>query len=140
MESLIDALTRGNPTEVKVVLASVVLALAAYQIALITVVYGKLRPRFLGSPAAATAHRAVGRAIVLISVIVAIICVSYFEIGEAVAHSLFAVALFLVIGLKVLVIRRWRAASRFLPLLGVSVLLLFAATWLTSAGDFLADS
>ena len=49
MEDLIDSLTRGNPTEVKVVLASVVTALAVYHLVLIAVGYGKLRPPFLGA-------------------------------------------------------------------------------------------
>ena len=47
MEDLIDSVTRGNPTEVKVLLASVALALAVYQLVLISVAYGKLRPPFL---------------------------------------------------------------------------------------------
>ena len=55
MEGLIDTLTRGNATEVKVLLASVALALAVYQLVLIAVGYGKLRPPFLGAgPAART--------------------------------------------------------------------------------------
>ena len=36
--------------------------------------------------------------------------------------------------------RRWHAMSRFLPVLGVSVWLLLALTWLTAAGDFLSGS
>ena len=49
---------RGNPTEVKVVLASVVLALACYQLVLIAVGYGKARVSFLEARPAARAHRA----------------------------------------------------------------------------------
>ena len=66
VEDLIDSLTRGNPTEVKVVLASVVTALAVYQLVLIAVGYGKLRPPFLGARPASLAHRASGDAIVAI--------------------------------------------------------------------------
>ncbi len=40
MEELLQTLTGGNVTEVKVVLASIVAALAVYQIVLITVGYG----------------------------------------------------------------------------------------------------
>ena len=43
MEQLIEDVTRGNVTEVKVMLASVVLALAAYQVLLAGVIYGRLR-------------------------------------------------------------------------------------------------
>ena len=39
MEDLIEELTRGNVTEVKVVLASVVLGLAVYQVLLAAVAY-----------------------------------------------------------------------------------------------------
>jgi hypothetical protein len=102
IEDLIDTVTRGNPTEVKVILASVALALAVYQLVLISIVYGKLRLPFLSAPPASQAHRAVGDSIV--------------------------------------VVRRWHAMSRFLPALGISVWLLLALTWLTSAGDFLSGS
>ena len=55
MEELIENVTRGNPTEVKVLLASAALALAVYQLVLIAVGYGKLRPPFLAArPASAT--------------------------------------------------------------------------------------
>jgi hypothetical protein len=39
MEQLVDDLTRGNVTEVKVVLASVALALALYQVLLASIAY-----------------------------------------------------------------------------------------------------
>lgn len=38
-----QSVTRGNVTEVKVVLASIVTVLAAYQVTLMAVGYGKLR-------------------------------------------------------------------------------------------------
>ena len=60
MEQLIDDLTFGNVYEVKTVLASVAAALAVYQLVLIAVGYGKVRPRFLGSPAASLTHRGPG--------------------------------------------------------------------------------
>jgi hypothetical protein len=47
VEDLVESITRGNPTEVKVVLASVVLALACYQLVLIAVGYGKVRTGWL---------------------------------------------------------------------------------------------
>jgi hypothetical protein len=37
------------------------------------------------------------------------------------------------------VVRWWHRLGGLLPLLGVSVFGLLAVTWLTSAGDFLAD-
>ncbi len=141
VEDLIEALTRGNATEVKVVLASVALALAVYQLVLISVGYGKLRPRFLAPRPASAAHRAVGDTIAVVLVVVALMCVGYFGVEDGAAlHVAAAIALLSVLALKVAVVRRWHALGRFLPALGISVWLLLALTWLTSAGDFLAGS
>jgi hypothetical protein len=139
MEDLVERIARGNVTEVKVVLASVVAALAVYQLALIAVGYGKLRLPFLGAGPAAATHRASGDAIVVLTVVVAIMCVSSFG-WEGGAHVLAAGALLAVLALKVAVVRRGLGLGRFLPVLGISVFVLFALTWLTSAGSFLAGS
>jgi Family of unknown function (DUF6529) len=143
MGDLVEELTRGNVTEVKVVLASIVAALAVYQVVLMAVGYGKLRPPFLGAGSASRAHRAIGDAIVVVTVVVAVMCLSYFGLEEVedtrgLLHALAATALLLVLAVKIAVVRWGHGLGRFLPVLGVSVLLLFATTWLTSAGDFLA--
>jgi Family of unknown function (DUF6529) len=140
VEDLIETLTRGNPTEVKVVLASVALALAVYQLVLISIGYGKLRPPFLAAAPASATHRAVGDTIVVVLVVVAFMCVGYFGLeDDATLHIVAAIALLSVLALKIVVIRWWHGMGRFLPALGISVWLLLALTWLTSAGDFLAN-
>ena len=140
MEDLVESVTRGNVAGVKVVLASVALALAAYQLVLIAVGYGKVRPGFLASAPASAAHRASGDAIVVVMVVVAGMCLSYFEIEDATFHAIVATALLVVISLKIVVLRWWHAAGRFLPVLGVSVFVLLALTWVSSAGSFLSES
>lgn len=141
MEDLIETVTQGNATEVKVLLASVALALAAYQLVLITVGYGKLRLPFLAPPPAARAHRAVGDTIAALLVVVAVMCVGYFGFeDDAGLHAVTAIALLATLALKIAVVRWWHGLGRLLPALGISVWLLLALTWLTSAGDFLADS
>ncbi len=137
MEQLIEDLTRGNVTEVKVVLASVILALAAYQLLLAAVAYGRLRLPFLAAATASWTHRASGDAIVVLTVLVATACISFYGFEEGGAHAVFGCVLLGAIALKVLVVRVGGRLSRLLPLLGVSVLALFGLTWLTSAGDFL---
>jgi hypothetical protein len=140
VEDLFADITRGNVTEVKVMLASVVMALACYQLVLIAVGYGKVRLTFLGSRPASLAHRAVGDAIVVMVVVVALMCLSYFGFGEDRSlHVIAATALLVVLVLKIAVVRWWHGLGRLLPFLGVSVFGLLAVTWLTSAGDFLAD-
>jgi small-conductance mechanosensitive channel len=141
VEDLIETLTRGNATEVKVVLASVALALGVYQLGLIAVGYGKLRVPFLAARPAAATHRAVGDTIAVVLVVTATMCVGYFGLeGDAALHAIAAIALLAVLALKIAVIRQWDAMGRFLPALGISVWLLLALTWLTSAGAFLADT
>jgi hypothetical protein len=120
VESLIEELTRGNVTEVKVVLASVVLALAVYQLVLAAVSYGKVRPRFLESGPATWAHRALGDTILVLG-----------------AHAVFGCLVLGALALKVLAVRIGGSSSPPLPWIGIALFGLFTATWLTSAGDFL---
>jgi hypothetical protein len=141
VEGLVEDLARGNVPEVKVVLASVVLALACYQLVLIAVGYGKLRPRFLEPGPASKAHRAAGDTIVVLVVIVALMCISYFEFEDDMAlHIASAIGLLAALALKIAVLRFFHGLGRLLPYLGITVFVLLALTWLTSAGSFLADS
>ena len=139
MEELVERLARGNVTEVKVLITSVAAALAVYQLVLIAVAYGKARPRFLEPGPAAKSHRASGDTIAVLLLVVAGMCAAYFGIeDDAAFHAVTGAALLAVLALKVVVIRWWHAAGRFLPVLGITVFLLLAATWASTAGAFLA--
>jgi Family of unknown function (DUF6529) len=136
VEDFVEEITRGNPTEVKVVLASVALALACYQLVVIAVAYGKVRLGFLDAAPAAAAHRAVGDTIALLLVCTGVMCVSLH--GFEGAHAVDGTALLGVLAFKISVVRRDFGLGRFLPALGISVFLLLCVTWATSAGEFLA--
>ncbi|MBA2274070.1 MAG: hypothetical protein H0W21_09265 [Actinobacteria bacterium] len=145
MDSLIDSLTGGHVAEVKIVLTSIVAALAMYQTFLMAVGYGKLRIRFLTSRTASFTHRGTGDAIVPITLLVAIMCLGYFGIEDALEHAprpvtlhmISGFLLLLVLTIKIAVVRWWHGMGRFLPALGISVLTLFVITWLSSAGVYL---
>jgi hypothetical protein len=110
-------LVRGNPTEVKVVLASVATALAIYQVVLASIFYRKLRPRLLDAGPAAWTHRASGDTIAVLLIVVAITCLSYFGLEDDGAfHAVTGLLLSLVLGVKVVGIRWWLAAGPFLRL------------------------
>jgi hypothetical protein len=138
MEDLVERIARGNVTEVKVVIATVALALAVYQLVLIAVVYRRVRPPFLAAEPAARTHRASGDTIVVLLVVVALMCVSYFGLEEGAFHAVSGALLLAVLTLKIVVIRWWHSAGRFLPALGLTVFVLLAVTWASTAGAFLA--
>lgn len=139
MEELIASLTNGRVSEVKVVLASVLAALAAYQVLLMAVGYGKLKLPFLKPAPASGAHRAIGDTVLAITLIVTAFCIGYFgfEADEIDAHPPIAIALLGVLAVKVAIVRWGRALGFLLPWLGVAVLLLFIATWVTVAAPHL---
>jgi hypothetical protein len=149
VEDLVEAVTGGHVTAVKLVLTSVLLALAVYQAMLMAVGYGLVRLPFLSAASASVAHRAVGDAIVVLVLVVGAFCLGYYGIEDSVRdgapgpdsrvtlHVVASFALVGVLGLKLVVLHAWRRAQRFLPLLGVSVLSLLFVTWLSSAGAFL---
>ena len=138
MEDLVETLTRGNVAEVKVLLASIALALGAYQLVLIAVGYGRLRPRFLAGRAASAAHRASGDAIVVLLLVTGAMCLAVYGFEDA-GHGLAGAALLAVLGVKVAVVRRGLGLGRFLPVFGLSVFVLLALAWATSAGGLLAE-
>ena len=149
MDDFVEELARGNITQVKTVLASVALALAVYQVFLMAIGYGKVKLPFLKPGPASQTHRAVGDSIVLITLLVAMMCIGYFEIGDGIEHArddetgratMHVVGAFALLGLltlKIIVVRWWHSAGRFLPALGIGVFGLFLLTWLTSAGNYL---
>ena len=138
MERLIEELANGNLTEVKVVLASVVLALAVYQLLLASVAYGKLRTRLLESGFASWTHRASGDVVLVLAVLIAIACISVYGFDDdSGAHTVFGIAVLAVLAAKVVAVRVGGVLGRLLPYLGVSLFAAIGGAWLTSAGDFL---
>ena len=108
----------------------------ALQFVLASIFYLKLRPAFLDAGPAAFTHRASGDTIAVLLIVVAIMCLSYFELEDSAFHAVTGFLLLVVLAVKVVVIRWWHAAGRFLPALGISVFLLLTATWASTAFEF----
>jgi Kef-type K+ transport system membrane component KefB len=141
MEDLVESLTRGNAAEVKVLLATVVAALAVYQLVLIAVAYRRLRPPFLAARPAGLAHRTVGDALAALILVVAAMCLAAYGFDDdGGIHAVLGAVLVGVLAVKVAIVRRGGRLGRLLPLLGTTVFALLALTWLASAGGFLADA
>lgn len=149
VEELIEEVARGNVTEVKVVLASVIVALAVFQVFLMAVGYGKVRLSLLKPRAASFTHRAVGDTLLVLTLVVTWMCVGYFGISDGIEHArpgeglraavhvVSALALLAVLTLKVIVVRWAHSLGRFLPHFGLTVFSLFVIVWVSSVGDYL---
>ena len=149
MDDLVQGLTFGRVTEVKIVLTSIATALAGYQVFLMAVGYGKLRLPFIAPRPASRAHRAIGDTIVTITLAVAVMCIAFFEISDGIEHAypgeqvrvlLHVIGGFSLIGVlafKIAVIRWWHELGRLLPVLGLTVFGLFIVMWLSSAAAYL---
>jgi hypothetical protein len=149
MEDLIEDLTGDHVPDLKVILTFVVTALAGYQVFMMAVGYGKLRLPFLGPRAAAIAHRSAGDGIVAVTLLVGWLCNAYFGVGDGiedarpgdhtrvVVHVVLGFLLFATLAVKIAVVRWWHRWNRYLPVLGISVFILFVSLWLTSVAPFL---
>ncbi|HYG25635.1 MAG TPA: DUF6529 family protein [Caulobacteraceae bacterium] len=139
MQGVIEALSLGYVSEVKVVLASALAALALYQAALMAVGYGRVRLSFFSAASASRAHRALGDTVVFVAIFVSLLCIGYFgwEAEAADAHAPVAIALLLVLAAKIAIVRWLPRLSFLLPVLGLTLLALFLATWALVAAPYL---
>ncbi len=141
MEEFVLDLTNGNVAEVKVILVSVIAALAIYQLALAAIGYGKVRIPFLANPAALRAHRAIGDTIFALAIITGVMCLSVYGFeDDGGVHAIAGVVVLGVLVVKTAIVRSDSLKiGRLLPPLGIAVFILFMITWASSAGDFLME-
>jgi hypothetical protein len=136
VEDLVDSITRGNPGSVKTVLASVVLALAVYQLILAAIGYGKLP--LVKPQTAFFTHRASGDMIAVLVVVVALMCLAVFGFeDDYTLHIAAALGALAVLAVKVAVVRSGKG-GQYLPYLGTLLFVLLAITWFTVAPGFIA--
>ena len=137
---LLNDLTGGNLLLWKVVGASLVLLLAGLQVLLAARFWGVTSVPPVTVGAAARWHRIVGRAALLVALVVAISCIA----GPAgptsptrvLLHSIFGSLVFLILAAKFALIRVLRSGDRLLPWIGTSLFLVFGAIWATSVADY----
>jgi Na+-translocating ferredoxin:NAD+ oxidoreductase RnfD subunit len=141
VEDFVLDLTNGNVAEVKVILASVIAALAIYQLVLAAIGYGKVRVPFLPNPAALRGHRAIGDSIFALAIITAGMCLAVYGFeDDGGVHAIAGAIVLGVLTIKTLVVRSSSLQiGRLLPPLGIAVFVLFMVTWAASAGDFLIE-
>jgi hypothetical protein len=142
MIKFLNDITGGQLLLWKVVITSIVFALAGLQVAMAARFWG--RP-FLVSMSPGTAvrvHRMSGRLALTLGVLVALTCI----VGPAgplsptrvALHSVFGILVFTVLTAKFLVIKVLRQGDSVLPLIGSVLFLAFGAIWATSVADYVA--
>jgi len=138
----LNDITGGELLLWKVVLSTIVFALAGLQVAMAARFWGVTGFPGMSPGAAASVHRWSGRAAILIAVVVGVACLA----GPAGAtsptrvalHTVFGSVLFAVLAAKFLLLKVVPSAERLLPVVGVALFLSFAAIWATSVADYVS--
>lgn len=138
----LNDLTGGELLLWKVVLSTVVFALAGLQVAMAARLWGATGFPGTTPATAAAVHRWSGRAAVVLSLVVGFACLA----GPAGAtsptrvalHTAFGSLLFAALAAKFLCLRVVASGARYLPAVGVGLFLSFAAVWATSVADYVS--
>src|SRR5688500_13996777 len=132
----ISKVTGGDLLKLKVILATVVFALAGVQVLLAARFFRRTNFPSMKPETAATTHRWVGRLALTGAVFIAFTCL----VGpagattptRAVLHSVFGSLLFVILAVKFTILRVAKKGDRYLPLVGSLLFLTFSAIWATS--------
>ncbi len=133
-------LAGGDLLLLKVIVATIVFALAGLQVFMAARFWGKSEVPGIAQDLAAKIHRLNGRVALPLATLVALTCLA----GPAgptsptrvLLHSLFGTALFAVLATKFTILRVLRRGDRFVPYLGATVFLLFGGLWATSVFQY----
>ena len=142
MINFLNDVTGGHLLLWKVVLTSIVFALAGLQVAMAARFWGRPFLVALSPGTAVRVHRTSGRLALTLGVLVALTCI----VGPAgplsptrvALHSIFGIVVFTVLTLKFLLIKVLRQGDNALPLIGSLLFLAFGAIWATSVADYVA--
>jgi len=142
MIKFLNDATGGNLLLWKVVLMSVVFALAGLQVAMAARFWGRSLVLSLSPGTAVKVHRYSGRLALTLAVIVALTCI----VGPAgpltparVAwHTVLGIFVFVVLAVKFLLIKVLRQGDNMLPLIGSLLFLTFGALWFTTVADYVS--
>jgi hypothetical protein len=142
MIKFLNDITGGQLLLWKVVITSIVFALAGLQVAMAARFWGRPILVSMSPGTAVRVHRMSGRLALTLGVLVALTCI----VGPAgplsptrvALHSVFGVLVFTVLAAKFLVLKVLRQGDDVLPLIGSVLFLTFGAIWATTVADYVA--
>jgi len=143
MIKLLNDVTGGHLLLWKVLVTSVVVALAGLQVAVAARFWG--RPSLIAvSPGTAVRiHRTSGRIALTLGVIVALTCIAGpagpLSPTRVALHSIFGILVFAILTAKFLVLKVLRSGGSALPFIGSALFITFGAIWATSVADYVAS-
>ena len=143
MIKLLNDVTGGHLLLWKVLVTSVVVALAGLQVAVAARFWG--RPSLIAvSPGTAVRiHRTSGRIALTLGVIVALTCIAGpagpLSPTRVALHSIFGILVFAILTAKFLVLKVLRSGGNALPFIGSALFITFGAIWATSVADYVAS-
>jgi len=142
MIKFLNDITGGHLLLWKVVLTSIVFALAGLQVAMAARFWGGPFLVALNPGTAVRVHRVSGRVALTLGVLVALTCIAGpagpLSPTRVALHSIFGILVFTVLAVKFLLIKVLRQGDSVLPLIGSLLFLSFAAIWATSVADYVA--
>jgi hypothetical protein len=138
----LNDLTNGNLLLWKVILTTVVIALAGLQVAMAAGFYEVASLPGIGPATAMRVHRVSGRIVVVLAVVVAYTCLA----GPAgptsptrvLLHSIFGTLVFVLLAAKFALLKLARSGGKAIPFVGIALFLTFGAIWATSVADYVA--
>jgi hypothetical protein len=142
MIKFLNDITGGQLLLWKVVITTIVFALAGLQVAMAARFWGRPFLVSLSPGTAVRVHRMSGRLALTLGVLVALTCI----VGPAgplsptrvALHSVFGILVFTVLAAKFLVLKVLRQGGNVLPLIGSVLFLTFGAIWATTVADYVA--
>lgn len=142
MINFLNDITGGHLLLWKVVLTSIVFALAGLQVVMAAGFWGHPVLANVSGGTAVRVHRMSGRVALTLGVLVALTCI----VGPAgpltptrvALHSLFGILVFVVLAVKFLLIKVLRQGDSVLPLIGSLLFLTFGAIWATTVADYVS--
>jgi hypothetical protein len=142
MINFLNDITGGHLLLWKVVLTSIVFALAGLQVVMAAGFWGHPVLAGVNPGTAVRVHRMSGRLALTLGVLVALTCI----VGPAgplsptrvALHSFFGILVFTVLAVKFLLIKVLRQGDSVLPLIGSLLFLTFGAIWATTVADYVS--
>ena|SRR5438552_5984742 len=138
----LNDLTNGNLLLWKVILTTIVIALAGLQVAMAAGFYEVATLPGISPATATRVHRVSGRIAIGLGLVVAFTCLA----GPAgptsptrvLLHSIFGTLVFVLLAAKFALLKLARSGGRAIPYVGIALFLTFGAIWATSVADYVA--